>query len=316
VGRSGPSWITAERALIIADVSRDAQRVAGWEAGPVTDIAPDTRVDGDDPCRPLTLGLGPQSRLTVLPHGGQVLGWTPAGAAADRLWLSPEYVCGPGKAVRGGIPVIFPQFSDRGPLPKHGVARDRAWQCTRAGSGQDVSHASMELVDDEATRAVWPYRFRLALEVLAHPAALDVTLSVRNDDDRGFDFTAALHSYLAVGDAGARIHGLEGRPAEDNAAGRAAVTTPAEPLTALEKRDVAVRGATAPVVLDDPALGPLTVTATGFTDVVVWNPGPGHGLGDVPDGAERGFVCIEPAALTPVPLAPGAEWHGSLRIAV
>ena len=282
----------------------------------MTDIAPDTRVDGDDdPCRPVTTGFRSERRLTFLPHGGQVLGWAPDGAA-DRLWLSPAYVCGPGKAVRGGIPVVFPQFSDRGPLPKHGVARDRAWLTTSAGGGPDGSHVSMELVDDIATREVWPHRFRLALEVRTHATALDVTLSMRNDGDQAFDFTAALHSYLAVGDPGARIHGLEGRPAEDNAAGRAAVTMPAEPLAALEQRDVAVRGVTAPVVLDDPALGPLSVTATGFADVVVWNPGPGHGLADVPDGAERGFVCIEPAILTPVWLFPGAEWHGSLRLSV
>ena len=283
----------------------------------MTDIAPDTRVDdGDDPCKPLTTGFRSQWRLTFLSHGGQVLGWTPPGAAADRLWLSPAYACGPGKAIRGGIPVIFPQFSDRGPLPKHGVARDRAWRYTGAGGGPDGSDVSMELVDDTATREVWPHRFRLALEVRTHATALDVTLAVRNDGDQAFDFTAALHSYLVVGDPGARVHGLEGRPAEDNAAGRAAVTMPAEPLAALEQRDVAVRGVTAPVVLDDPALGPLSVTATGFADVVVWNPGPGHGLADVPDGAERGFVCIEPAILTPVWLFPGAEWHGSLRLSV
>ena len=241
----------------------------------MSDLAPDVPAQGDDPCHPVSFGFAARKRLTLGSHGGQVLGWTPDGAAVDRLWLSPAYVCGPGKAIRGGIPVIFPQFSDRGPLPKHGIARDRAWQFRVAGGSPEVSHAGMDLVDDTATRAVWPHRFRLALEVMAHPTALDLTLTVRNDGDEWFDFTAALHSYLAVGDGGARILGLEGRPAEDNAAGRAAVTLPGEPLDALDRRDVAVRGVTSPVVLDDPVLGPLTVTATGFADVVVWNPGPG-----------------------------------------
>jgi glucose-6-phosphate 1-epimerase len=287
-----------------------------WQGVSVTDTADPALGAADDPCQPLGLGRAGRTRLTSVMHGGQVLGWQPAGAGVDRLWLSPTYACGPGTAIRGGIPVIFPQFSDRGPLPKHGVARDRAWQATIAGSDEESSNIALELVDDEATRAVWPHRFRLALEVVAHPTALDVTLGVRNDGDEPFDFTAALHTYLAVGSRGARVHGLEGRPAEDNAAGRAAVTMPAEPLDALEQRDVAVRGVTGPVVLDDPELGPLTVTASGFTDVVVWNPGPGHGLADVPDGAERGFVCVEPAALTPVWVFPGREWHGSLRLSV
>ena len=291
----------------------------GGRLDAVTDIPPDAPREVDDPCEPITLGrtgTGPPAFMRFGSHGGQVLGWTPGGTDVDRLWLSRTYACGPGKAIRGGVPVIFPQFSDRGPLPKHGVARDRAWEYLSAGADQEMSQATFELTDDHATREIWPHRFRLWLGATAFATALDVAVEVRNDGDDRFSFTAALHSYLAVGSADARIHGLAGLPAEDNAAGRAAITMPAEPLDALGKRDVAVRGATAPVVLDDPALGALTVTATGFADVVVWNPGPGHGLGDVPDGAERGFVCIEPAALSPVHLSPGAVWHGAMRLSV
>jgi len=269
----------------------------------------------DDPCVPLT--IGDVAPLTFGDHGGQVLGWTPAGAAVSRLWLSPEYACGPGAAIRGGIPVIFPQFSDRGPLPKHGLARDRAWQPLAAGVFPGVrADCEIELRDDAATREVWPHGFRLGVRATAFATALDVELEVRNTGDDDLEFTAALHAYLTVGGAGAVIRGLEGLPAEDNAADRAAVTMPAAPLDALERRDVAVRGATSPVVVDDPELGPLTVTATGFTDVVVWNPGPGHGLADVPDGAEREFVCVEPALLTPEHLAPGWVWRGTMRLSV
>jgi glucose-6-phosphate 1-epimerase len=269
----------------------------------------------DDPCAPLT--IGDVAPLTVVPHGGQVLGWTPAGSAVSRLWLSPDHRCGPGAAIRGGIPVIFPQFSDRGPLPKHGLARDRAWQPLSFGAVPGMrADGELELRDDAATREVWPRGFRVAVRATAFATALDVELEVRNTGAEDLEFTAALHSYLTVGGAGATIRGLEGLPAEDNAAGRAAVTMPGAPLDALEPRDVAVRGATSPVVLDDPELGPLAVTATGFTDVVVWNPGPGHGLPDVPDGGEREFVCIEPALLTSEVLAPGWLWRGSMRLSV
>jgi glucose-6-phosphate 1-epimerase len=57
-------------------------------------------------------------------------------------------------------------------------------------------------------------------------------------------------------------------------------------------------------------LGPLTLSADGFADRVMWNPGPDAALGDVPPGGAGGFVCIESAQLTPVTLAPGETWTG------
>ncbi|MCH5754687.1 hypothetical protein MMA59_22970, partial [Salmonella enterica] len=53
---------------------------------------------------------------TMSLNGGHLLSWQPAGAP-EQLYLSPrsEYASGK-KAIRGGVPVIFPQFSDRGPL--------------------------------------------------------------------------------------------------------------------------------------------------------------------------------------------------------
>ena len=54
-------------------------------------------------------------------HGAQVLSWTPPGGA-DRLYLSPQAVFDGRTAIRGGIPLCFPQFADLGSLPQHGFA--------------------------------------------------------------------------------------------------------------------------------------------------------------------------------------------------
>ncbi len=42
--------------------------------------------------------------------GGQILSWVPAGGA-ERLYLSPSARFDGTSALRGGIPVIFPQFA-------------------------------------------------------------------------------------------------------------------------------------------------------------------------------------------------------------
>jgi glucose-6-phosphate 1-epimerase len=259
-------------------------------------------------CEPQTLTAPDGAQLTACAHGGHVLGWTPAGGR-PRLWLSPTAGCGPGQAIRGGIPVIFPQFAGRGPLPKHGFARDRAWVTRSFTDGEGVSWQAT-LTDDEETRGHWPHRFELRLTARAEGDRLDTTLSVTNTGAESFEFSAALHTYLALGSPEATISGLGGRTADDNADPGATVDLEDPDLLATQERDVAVMDAGGPLVLDDPVLGGLTLTADGFPDRVVWNPGPGHTLSDVPPGGEQSFVCVEPAALVSVVVSSADVWNG------
>ena len=63
------------------------------------------------------------ARAIMALDGGHVLSWTPAGETDERLFVSERSTYGPGKAIRGGIPVIFPHFGPFGDLPQHGFAR-------------------------------------------------------------------------------------------------------------------------------------------------------------------------------------------------
>lgn len=284
-------------------------------SAPSAPTAPTGPTAPSDPCARVTRTATDGARVVVCAHGGQVLGWTPAGGGPDRLWTSPLARCGPGEAIRGGVPVCFPQFSRRGPLPAHGVVRDRAWRLDAGLARTAAARVVAETGDDPATRALWPHGFRVTVTAQAFGRTLDLSLAVENTGDDDWTFMAALHAYLAVSDAGrTTVDGLGGLPAEDNAAAGAGVTLPPGRLPAAGPRDVAVRGVTGPVVLDDPSHGRLTVTAEGFGDRVLWNPGPAHTLADVPPGGENGFVCIEPAALDPVRLAPGERWRGVLHL--
>ena len=62
----------------------------------------------------------------VYPHSAHVTSWIPAGGT-EALFVSRAAHFQPGTAIRGGVPVIFPQFATFGPLPKHGFARLERW---------------------------------------------------------------------------------------------------------------------------------------------------------------------------------------------
>jgi hypothetical protein len=66
----------------------------------------------------------------VAQQGAQVLSWHAAGA--ERLYLSPTSACDGVTAIRGGVPVCFPQFNQRGSLPKHGFVRNMPWRLSEA----------------------------------------------------------------------------------------------------------------------------------------------------------------------------------------
>ncbi len=243
-----------------------------------------------------------------------MLGWVPAGSTLDRLWLSPLAECGPGRSIRGGVPVIFPQFAGRGPLPKHGFARDRPWQVSPAVDPDDgVARWSAELRDDAVTRALWRHAFAVEIDAAASGLYLHLSLTVRNHGGEPFAFAAALHTYLRLSASqGVTITGLGERSAEDNMAGGALRDLPPDPFSAVATTDVVVRDARGPIRLDDPLFGGLLIDAEDFPDRVLWNPGPEHGLADVAAGAEKELVCLAPATLTPTPLEPGAQWSATL----
>ena len=91
-------------------------------------------------------------QLVVLQHGAQVLSWMTADGI-ERMYCTPRLPSTP-KPVRGGVPVIFPQFNLRGPdfsLPRHGFARHQPWERLDAVFAASALHgASAPAGDHEA----------------------------------------------------------------------------------------------------------------------------------------------------------------------
>jgi glucose-6-phosphate 1-epimerase len=266
-----------------------------------------------DPFTPIELAAA-DARAAVLPYGAHVTSWvTPDGT--EQLFLSARSAYAAGKAIRGGVPVIFPQFSDRGPLPKHGLARVRPWAAARRAPNEAV----LALRDDDAVRALWPHAFAAELTVTVEADALHVALAVENVGDAPLAFTGALHTYLRVDDvADVAIEGLGGVRYQDATAGAVERREEAAAVRLVGEVDRVYLDVPNDVVVREPARARV-VSAEGFPDVVVWNPGADLAarLADLePDGWRR-FVCIEAAAVArPVEVAPGARWTGAQRIAL
>ena len=149
--------------------------------------------------------------MEVHRNGAHVTSWRPAPGTDERLFLSAKSSLADGAAIRGGIPVIFPQFSMEGPLPRHGFARNSTWthEDTRHEDGGAV--VSFSLSDSPATRTIWPTTFRASLTARVHGQQLSTTLAIENTGSEPFHFAAALHTYLRVHDVGeAEIVGLSG----------------------------------------------------------------------------------------------------------
>ena len=253
------------------------------------------------------------AQAVVMLHGAQIVSWIPAGDQ-ERLYLSPTATAGPGQAVRGGIPVVFPQFNQRGPLPKHGFARDRAWRWVEGAQRDGAAIGVLALADDAATRALWPHAFELELTVSVGGLELEVELAVTNRGDTAFDFTTALHSYWLVDDlTRARLHGLYGTRYVDSLSGHEQQQE-MDPQGFAAAIDRIYFDLARPLALST-AMGRMAIAAEGFPDVVVWNPGPDATLADLPADDWQRFVCIESAAIgAPPRLAAGQEWVARLSL--
>jgi len=260
----------------------------------------------------LTLRAEDGAAATIHRHGAHVSSWCPTDGD-ERLYLSAKSGFEGAAAIRGGVPIIFPQFAAEGPLPRHGFARTSTWSLGGVCRSAD-GEAEMDLVlrDSPDTRVIWDAAFMAVVSVAVFGQQLAITLAVENVGDAPFSFTAALHTYFRVRDvAGAEIVGLRG--ARYRGEDRSLVEDSAARLRIDGFLDRVYVGAPSHLELHENGRRML-IDAEGFPDAVVWNPGPERAatLADLDPGGERQFVCIEAAVVQePVTLGPRRRWTGT-----
>lgn len=269
------------------------------------------------PCHRLTLPCG--DTVLVALQGAHVLSWVSQGR--ERLFLSPDNLWDGKSAIRGGVPVCFPQFNQRGNLPKHGFARNMAWTVGETVASGDEAHIHFTLSTTADTLAIWPQAFVAQLRVALAPGQLTLTLTVHNTKtdnttDSALHFTGALHTYLAVDDIDlTELRGLGGRPEWDAVADVHGMAD--DVLYVDDEFDRVYDVSTQTLYLQDGSTTLQIEQSPAWANTVVWNPGERKcaALADMPTHGFARMLCVEAAQVfEPIVVPAGGQWVGWQRL--
>jgi glucose-6-phosphate 1-epimerase len=246
--------------------------------------------------------------------GGVCTSWTVDGE--DLLYVRPDAKFDKSKPISGGIPHCFPQFGP-GEMQQHGFARNLDWEVTSTSAdvNPDDPEPCVELVlrESEYTRAMFDYAFTAAMSITLKADQLVCEMRVVNNDEKTFDFTAALHSYFAANVGDVAVEGLGGLSYLDKTvdANNPPTCELAEDgkITITKETDSVFLGAPDEVTLRTGRKSDVSIVQQGWGDAVVWNP-----WESMPDSYPN-FVCVECAKVgAPVELGPGEAWSSCMTL--
>lgn len=151
-----------------------------------------------------------KASATIFLQGAQVSEYQKHGQKPT-LFLSDANRFLPDVPLRGGIPICWPWFGDikRNPeaiqqqlsnieqAPAHGFVRSLQWQLDDIVAQPELTTLTLSLEVSPETHENWPYHAHLKLEVRVGET-LQLALSVTNTGEKVFQYSLALHTYLAV----------------------------------------------------------------------------------------------------------------------
>ena len=282
---------------------------------PKLEIPNALRFDGEPGGLTRAMIATPAAEGEIYLQGAHVTRWTPRGQRPV-LFVSCRSMFAAGKAIRGGVPVIFPWFgprSDGQPGPIHGIARIAEWTVESTELRPDGRVViAFSLSTGEAA-----LRFRVSMG-----AQLEMELEVRNPGPQPFTYEEGLHTYFAVGDISqVSITGLTGTTYIDKTDGFQRKVTGSEPLRIARETDQVHLNTAAACTIDDPAWKRrIVIEKSGSATTVVWNPwiAKAASLPDMAPDDWKEMICVETvnAGENAVQLAPGAShtMKASIRV--
>jgi dihydroxy-acid dehydratase len=259
-------------------------------------------------------------RATICLQGAHVVSYRPKSQQEPVVWVSDAAKFAAGKSIRGGAPVCWPWFgahdSESG-YPAHGFARTVPWTVTGSRKRNDArTEITLQLAENEQTRAQWPHPTRLTLTVIVGDR-LEMHLATTNNGTTPVKIGEALHTYFHISDIGAvSVTGLEGSTFHDKVDNFA---------TKKQSGAIGFDGEVDRVYVDTPAdcvivdaglKRRIRIAKTGSQSTIVWTPWTekAEKMGDMGKGKSgagwREMVCVESANAMDnvVTVAPG-ETH-------
>ncbi|KAG8495765.1 hypothetical protein CXB51_013528 [Gossypium anomalum] len=265
-------------------------------------------------------------------YGGRVTSWKNE-HGEELLFVSSRALFKPSKAIRGGIPIRFPQFSNHGSLQSHGFARNRFW--------------SIDPDPPTSPKKFIHYEFRLRV-ALGLGGDLMLTSRIRNTntDGKPFTFAFAYHTYFSVSDISeVRVEGLGTLDYLDNLQNKERFTEQGDAITFETEVDrIYLSAPTKIAILDHEKKRTFAIRKDGLPDAgeeghlkrkkfemnselrlgflpvpvdipnsLVWNPWDkkAKALAVFGDDEYKHMLCVETVAVEkPITLKPGEEWRG------
>jgi glucose-6-phosphate 1-epimerase len=258
--------------------------------------------------------------------GATVISYKTA-SGQECIFVSRDAKLDGSKAIRGGIPLVFPQFGQPMlDMPQHGFARNSRWTLTNTFDNADsagmeftldLKHVTESRGDGAWSLASGSHDCKLVYLVQVEPEKFTTTLTVENSGSTSFHFQALFHTYYLVQNHAALdpkqcfVKGLEGYNVHDKITSQQYVNG-ADPVVIDRLTDRVYTPpssiSTGEVCVEIGVGGGHTIhlIATSKVDgqnvptsCVVWNPHEEKAkeMGDFGDDQYVDMICVEPGML-------------------
>ena len=247
-------------------------------------------------------------------QGAHISHWQPHGEEPI-LFLSEKSAFHAGKAIRGGIPLIFPWFgartgnkySNRTEGPAHGFARTQPWRVTGATASGETLVLTFQLLPNDESAALGYDNFSLDYEVrMGKTLELKLTCTNTGQTSQHIDreaastlFEEALHTYFAVSDIdNVSVSGLANTEYLDKTDGMKRKRQEEKLLKLSGETDRPYLNTSATVtILDQGFQRRIKIEKEQSLTTVVWNPWEtlAGKMADMQANGFRRFICVESA---------------------